>query len=85
MQIDNTTYADLTVFQTTDEHSIFSQLDRTRTVGGRLELLELFNHPFSQLDKIQQTQQILQIILRHENEWAPSYFEWYCHGDGAVL
>jgi len=72
MQLDNTTYADLTVFQTTDDHSIFSKLDRTRTVGGRLELLELFNHPFSQLDKIQQTQQILQIILRHENEWAPS-------------
>lgn len=72
MQIDNTTYSDLSVFQTTDEYSIFTKLDRTRTVGGRIELLELFNHPFSQLDKIQQTQKILKIILKHESDWAPS-------------
>ena len=64
MQIDNTTYADLSVFQTTDEYSIFSKLDRTRTVGGRMQLLEFFNHPFSQLDKILQTQEILRIILQ---------------------
>jgi DNA mismatch repair protein MutS len=72
MQIDNTTYSDLAVFQATDEFSIFTKLDRTRTVGGRIKLLEFFNHPFSQLDKIQQTQKILQIILDHENEWGPS-------------
>src|SRR5450755_1495880 len=72
MQIDNTTYSDLSVFQTTDEFSIFSKLDRTRTVGGRIQLLEFFNHPFSQLEKILQTQEILRIILKYENEWGPS-------------
>ena len=72
MQIDNTTYSDLSVFQTADENSIFSKLDRTRTVGGRIQLLEFFNHPFSQLEKILQTQEILQIILKNEHEWAPS-------------
>ncbi len=72
MQIDNTTYTDLSVFQTTEDHSIFTKLDHTRTVGGRMELLELFNHPFSQLDNIRQTQKILQIILAFESEWAPS-------------
>jgi len=72
MQIDNTTYSDLSVFQTTDEFSIFSKLDRTRTVGGRIQLLEFFNHPFSQLEKILQTQEILRIIGQHENEWGPS-------------
>jgi DNA mismatch repair ATPase MutS len=72
MQIDNTTYSDLSVFQTTDEFSIFSKLDRTRTVGGRIQLLDFFNHPFSQLEKIRQTQEILQIILNHEGEWGPS-------------
>jgi DNA mismatch repair protein MutS len=72
MQIDNTTYADLSIFQTTDDYSIFSKLDFTRTVGGRIQLLEFFNHPFSQLDKILQTQEILQIVLKHEHEWAPS-------------
>jgi DNA mismatch repair ATPase MutS len=72
MQIDNTTYSDLSVFQTTDEYSIFSKLDHTRTVGGRIQLLDFFNHPFSQIDKIVQTQEILQIILKYENEWGPS-------------
>ncbi|MDP9043071.1 MAG: DNA mismatch repair protein MutS [Bacteroidota bacterium] len=72
MQIDNTTYSDLSVFQTTDEFSIFGKLDHTRTVGGRVQLLEFFNKPFSQLDKIRQTQEILQIILKYENEWGPS-------------
>jgi DNA mismatch repair protein MutS len=72
MQIDNTTYSDLSVFQTTDEYSIFSKLDRTRTVGGRTHLLEFFNHPFSRADNIRQTQEILQVILKYESEWGPS-------------
>jgi DNA mismatch repair protein MutS len=72
MQIDNTTYADLSIFQTTDDYSIFTRLDYTRTVGGRIQLQEFFNHPFSQIDKILQTQQILRIILTNENEWGPS-------------
>jgi len=72
MQIDNTTYSDLSVFQTADEHSIFSKLDRTRTVGGRIQLLELFSHPYSRLDKIRQTQEILLIIQKYEDQWGPS-------------
>lgn len=72
MQIDQTTYADLSVFQTSDDDSLFSRLDRTRTVGGRMQLLEFFHHPFSQLDNILQTQQILGIIVKYEKEWAPS-------------
>jgi DNA mismatch repair protein MutS len=72
MQIDTTTYSDLSVFQTTDEYSIFSKLDRTRTVGGRIQLLEFFNNPFSSLDKIRQTQEIIRIIINHEHDWGPS-------------
>jgi DNA mismatch repair protein MutS len=72
MQIDDTTYSDLAVFQITDDFSIFSKLDRTRTVGGRMQLFEFFKQPFSQLDKIRQTQEIMQIIRSHENEWGPS-------------
>ena len=72
MQIDNTTYSDLSVFDSYDEYSLFGKLDRTRTVGGRMQLLEFFNHPFSQLEKIIQTQQILQLIIEQENLWAPS-------------
>ncbi len=72
MQIDNTTYADLSVFQTVDEYSLFGILDRTRTIGGRIQLLDFFNHPFSDIEKIRQTQEILTIIQSHEAEWAPS-------------
>jgi DNA mismatch repair protein MutS len=68
MQLDNTTYADLSIFDTEDS-SIFSKLDRTRTVGGRLQLQEFFYHPFSDLKNIRQTQDILRIILKYENEW----------------
>jgi DNA mismatch repair protein MutS len=72
MKIDNTTFADLSVFQTTEEYSLFSKMDRTRTVGGRIQLLEFFNHPFSQLEKIIQTQEILRVIRLYEGEWGPS-------------
>jgi DNA mismatch repair ATPase MutS len=72
MKIDNTTYSDLSVFQTSEEYSLFSKLDRTRTVGGRMQLLEFFNHPLSQLEKIIQTQEIIQLILLYETDWGPS-------------
>ena len=72
MQIDETTYSDLSVFQSSDEISLFSKLDRTRTVGGRLQLQEFFNNPFSELGKIKQIQEILGIILKYEDAWAPS-------------
>ena len=72
MQLDHTTYTDLSIFQTTDDSSIFSKLDRTRTVGGRIQLLEFFNHPFSDLKNIRQTQEILGIILKYEKEWGPT-------------
>ncbi len=72
MQIDNTTYSDLSIFQAADEFSLFSKLDRTKTVGGRMQLLEFFYHPFSELEKIQQTQEILRIIEHNELLWAPS-------------
>jgi DNA mismatch repair protein MutS len=71
MQLDNTTYTDLSIFSAED-FSIFSKLDRTRTVGGRLQLQEFFYHPFSDLKNILQTQDILGIILRNENDWGSS-------------
>jgi len=72
MQIDNTTYSDLSVFQTADEFSLFSKLDRTKTSGGRMQLLQFFKNPYSQLDKIIQTQEILRVIGKNESLWGPS-------------
>lgn len=72
MQIDQTTYADLSVFETGDEFCLFNKLDQTRTVGGRTQLYQIFNQPFSSLEKIRETQQILSIILRNESAWGTS-------------
>src|SRR5581483_8318672 len=71
MEIDNTTYEDLSLFNKEDEFSIFHKLDFTRTSGGKEQLLEFFSHPFSSPGPIRATQQILQLI-RGKMEECPS-------------
>ena len=50
-----------------------------------MQLLEFFNNPFSNLEKIRQTQDIIRIIKEYENEWASFHFKWNHHGDGTFL
>ena len=69
MEIDNTTYEDLSLFNKEEEFSIFHKLDFTRTRGGKDVLLEYFNHPFSTPGPIRATQQILALILARMGEW----------------
>ena len=69
MQIDKTTYEDLSLFNHADEFSIFEKLNLTRTLVGKQWLQRNFNNPFSSLHQIQQTQQMLRVILEHENDW----------------
>lgn len=69
MEIDQTTYADLSLFSHEEEFSIFHKLNLTRTRGGQDELLELFGRPFSDLRSISETQQILSLILQQEAGW----------------
>jgi len=69
MEIDNTTYEDLSLFNKEEEFSIFHKLDFTRTRGGKDVLLEYFNHPFSTPGPIRATQQILARILSRIPEW----------------
>ena len=69
MQIDKTTYDDLSLFSREEEYSIFHKINFTRTRIGRDWLLEYFNKPFSDLKPINETQQILSLILKHENNW----------------
>jgi DNA mismatch repair ATPase MutS len=72
MEIDKTTYEDLSLFSHEEEFSIFHKLDCTRTRGGRDCLLELFNEPFSTTGQIRDTQQILSLILQHADHWPQS-------------
>lgn len=69
MQADKTTLKDLSIFNTEEEQSVFHHLDFTTTAGGREWLRHLLANPYSDLDKIQETQQTLRLILRKENHW----------------
>ncbi|MHA4808675.1 MutS-related protein [Flavitalea flava] len=69
LEIDQTTYADLSLFNQEEEYSIFHKLDFTRTRGGKDQLIQLFHQPFSDLRPIRETQKILSIILERAEEW----------------
>ncbi|HVU55853.1 MAG TPA: hypothetical protein VHD83_12405 [Puia sp.] len=69
MDIDYTTYSDLSLFSQEEEFSVFHKLDLTRTQGGKDRLLEYFNRPFGALGPILETQQILALIVQRANEW----------------
>src|ERR1700761_7172888 len=72
MEIDNTTYEDLSLFNKEEEFSIFHKLDFTRTRGGKDTLLEYFSNPFSKPEPIRATQQIISLILARIDEWPVS-------------
>src|SRR5215211_709701 len=72
MDIDQTTYNDLSLFHSEEEFSVFHRLNFTRTMSGRGWLLHFFNHPFSDLNKIRETQSIIRSIAEHINNWPTS-------------
>ncbi len=69
MQIDKTTFTDISVFHQEEEFSIFNKLNFTRTVGGKEWLRRFFSEPHNDLKRIQGTQLILKTILTHIDEW----------------
>jgi DNA mismatch repair protein MutS len=72
MELDNTTYNDLSIFQPEEEFSIFHRLNFTRTSEGRAWLSKYFSNPFSDAKHIADTQQILRLILQQEAYWPQS-------------
>jgi DNA mismatch repair protein MutS len=69
MELDNTTYNDLSVFQHEEEFSIFHRLCFTRTSQGRDWLLKFFSNPFSDLRPILDTQHVLRSIITNIDQW----------------
>lgn len=67
MEIDATTYKDLSVFDA--EESVFQKIDFTRTAGGRGALEVLLRHPYHDLNKILATQDALRWIMAREDRW----------------
>lgn len=69
MELDNTTYTDLSVFQHEEEFSIFHRLSFTLTSQGRDWLLKFFSNPFKDIKPIQDTQQIIKLITANMDQW----------------
>ncbi|MEP7279495.1 MAG: DNA mismatch repair protein MutS [Bacteroidota bacterium] len=69
MQIDNTTFNDLSIFHREEEFSVFHKLNFTQTIGGREWLARFFSEPLNDIKKITEVQHILQRIAAHVAEW----------------
>jgi DNA mismatch repair ATPase MutS len=69
MQIDQYTYLDLSIFHTEEEYSVFHRLNFTRTIGGKEYLMRYFRQPFDNVEKIRETQRIIQLILEKLDQW----------------
>jgi DNA mismatch repair protein MutS len=69
MELDSTTYSDLSIFHSEEEFSVFHKLNFTRTVEGREWLAKFFRNPFSDIKHIQETQQIIRTIHANLDKW----------------
>ena len=69
MQIDKTSFNDISIFHQEEEFSIFHKLNFTRTVGGKEWLRRFFSEPHSDLKRILGTQAIIKTLLEHLDEW----------------
>lgn len=69
MELDKTTYYDLSIFNRDEEFSLFHRLDFTTTSGGKEYLRQLFSTPLPNIAAITQRQDVLRFILAQEGNW----------------
>ena len=69
MQIDKTSFNDISIFHHEEEFSIFHKLNFTRTVGGSEWLRKFFTEPHDDLKKITGTQKVIRTFMEHVNDW----------------
>lgn len=69
MQLDNTTFNDLSIFHQEEEYSIFHHLNFTQTLGGKQWLIKFFSEPFSDTKRIAGIQELLKCIVAAEARW----------------
>src|SRR4051812_11779510 len=72
MEIDKTTFNDLSIFHHEEEYSVFHKLNFTKTTGGREWLARFFTEPFNEIKRIHETQDILKRIIQLQHEWPSS-------------
>lgn len=69
MQIDNTSFSDISIFHPEEEFSIFHKLNFTRTTGGKAWLRKFFSEPHDDINKIIGTQKIIRTFMEHVKDW----------------
>src|SRR5688572_13930038 len=69
MQIDKTSFSDISIFHPEEEYSIFHKLNFTQTIGGKEWLRKFFTEPHDDLKKIRGTQRIIRTLMEHVNDW----------------
>jgi DNA mismatch repair ATPase MutS len=69
MEIDKTTYSDISIFHPEEEFSIFHKLNFARTSGGKEWLHRFFSEPHADIKRILGTQKIIKTLLSHVEEW----------------
>src|SRR4051812_21922762 len=69
MQIDKTTFNDISIFHAEEEFSIFHKLNFTKTVGGKEWLHRFFVEPHHDLKRIQGVQNIIKTLLLQIDDW----------------
>ncbi len=69
MQIDDTSFSDISIFHQEEEYSIFHKLNFTRTTGGREWLKKFFSEPHNDLNKILGTQKVIRTFIEHIKDW----------------
>jgi DNA mismatch repair protein MutS len=69
MQIDKTSFSDISIFHTEEEFSIFHKLNFTRTIGGKEWLRKFFSEPHDDLKKIIGTQKVIRTLMEHVKDW----------------
>ena len=69
MQIDKTSFSDISIFHQEEEFSIFHKLDFTRTTGGREWLRKFFSEPHDDIKKIKGTQKVIRTFMEHVKNW----------------
>src|SRR5690349_24067343 len=69
MQIDKTSFNDISIFHHEEEFSIFHKLNFTTTVGGKEWLRRFFSEPHPDLKRILGTQGIIKTLLHQLDKW----------------
>lgn len=69
MQVDKTTLADLSIFHSDEEQSVFNHFNHTQTNGGREYLRFIMGNPLNSVDLILDTQQTIRQLMEVAKKW----------------